>query len=643
MAQLDRESQHCASVTLDHPDVVSSNAFLPNPFSALANAALAQARLKARGTITATKTAAAGAVTVAGRTVQGVVTITAGVAARAAVGAAGAAGRTVQGVATKTADAAATATHTASHTAHAAHAAATSTKVSNTAVPSSAEREPSGKPASTRGNSRSAFASMNEAASMTRGMTFGNSNSVSPSATRRTVNGAALPARLSPLCTAAIERLDFIDANADGSTYWFPDSQKLKRGIPDKRAVTGVLSPCSPLTAELMAAFRTKLEIARSWRVGDVEQAGVQAASVAFAYPLGAGGSDSCTKKEIAQLLLLLSSEAERKFVQLGGFIFFDKAGHIVIAVAITDTAPKREQNMHIAFDGPYEWQPGWSEQLKVGRVQHVAIPELLALGIRGFAWLLPNESFLTDPAVIGTESSLCSCPHGGFAFCFGEDYTQMAGYFALKGKDSLISTGTARLAERRDMAERLQNFELVQDSEIEIRKQGRGMVSVLTDMIRHVMNYVIDPDNTRLFYFNLLITAEVLIILITLPYSLAFSERDGVDDRALVRAGSLVIEISFILDVILTFRTGYYAAVGDKVMALPAIRKRYLRGWFAIDCMSRLVRQWMFTRFVYAHTYCCLDSVPSALIDLMVGTVGGGAPLLKTLVTIRNCHSKAH
>ena len=40
----------------------------------------------------------------------------------------------------------------------------------------------------------------------------------------------------------------------------------------------------------------------------------------------------------------------------------------------------------------------------------------LRALGLRGFAWLLPNESFVMGAT--GDAQDLC-CPHGGFAYFF--------------------------------------------------------------------------------------------------------------------------------------------------------------------------------------------------------------------------------
>jgi hypothetical protein len=226
-------------------------------------------------------------------------------------------------------------------------------------------------------------------------------NTVSPKGPSRKLAGGPQD-RLGPFCTAAVERVEFVDADADGGIYWIPETHTgggkkrkshtinpinaYQRGVPDKHAATGVLSVCTPLTAAMTAAFKTKLPVAPG------------AVKFAFAHPIGStAGSASCTKAQMAQLLRL-PLEVELKFVLQGGFIFFDEAGCIVSALAITDTKPTREQDRHLAFEGPYDWCKEWSAHLtSAQRVHPITIPELRALGLRRFAWLQPNESFLAD------------------------------------------------------------------------------------------------------------------------------------------------------------------------------------------------------------------------------------------------------
>jgi hypothetical protein len=280
--------------------------------------------------------------------------------------------------------------------------------------------------------------------------------------------GVGLPDQLGPFSTAAVQRVSFISADSESSSYWFPETATGIVGRSGKSssssssssgggssgggssggsssgAASGVLSPCTPLT--LPPERKEKLQIAQS------------AVEFAFAYPLaprpaevsheasarsrnsaaaerpaderGRGllqggqssthsGAPSCTQAQQTQLLLL-PADAERKFVLLGGFVYFDGAGRVVSVTAISGDAPCRKRDEHLVFDGPYHWPEEWSTQLAAERVHAITLPALRALGLCGFAWLLPNESFVLGATGAAED---CCCPHGGFVYFFEKDY----------------------------------------------------------------------------------------------------------------------------------------------------------------------------------------------------------------------------
>eukprot|EP00118_Oscarella_pearsei_P020671 m.225568 g.225568 ORF g.225568 m.225568 type:complete len:845 (+) comp40016_c0_seq15:300-2834(+) len=68
----------------------------------------------------------------------------------------------------------------------------------------------------------------------------------------------------------------------------------------------------------------------------------------------------------------------------------------------------------------------------------------------------------------------------------------------------------------------------------------------------------------------------------IAVPYNIAFGNTGLI-------TFNLVVDFMFIIDVILNFRTTYVSSAGRLVVDPKHISRRYLRGWFAVDCISAL------------------------------------------------------
>jgi hypothetical protein len=76
----------------------------------------------------------------------------------------------------------------------------------------------------------------------------------------------------------------------------------------------------------------------------------------------------------------------------------------------------------------------------------------------------------------------------------------------------------------------------------------------------------------------------------IVIPFRLCF------DEDATGALGTLedIMDISFMLDIIVTFNTGFYKK-GYLVMKRKEIVKNYLKTWFLIDLVSSFPYSWVF------------------------------------------------
>jgi YD repeat-containing protein len=154
------------------------------------------------------------------------------------------------------------------------------------------------------------------------------------------------------------------------------------------------------------------------------------------------------------------------------------------------------------------------------------------------------------------------------------------------------LSTAESRIADRRELAEKLERFRTAQATELENKGGVMGILENLLDVIRFPDKHVIDPDDGYLKYWNILMMFLVIYTSVMVPYNLGFG---GTPGRNLLPhhtqlALSAFIEVCYLLDICLTFVTGFHVAIGDKIMKLPEIRRNYVRGWFVIDMLSSLL-----------------------------------------------------
>lgn len=54
-------------------------------------------------------------------------------------------------------------------------------------------------------------------------------------------------------------------------------------------------------------------------------------------------------------------------------------------------------------------------------------------------------------------------------------------------------------------------------------------------------------------------------------------------------RIVDLIINILFLIDIVISFRTSYFNSEGEEVKDLKMIAKRYLKGMFIIDLLSSI------------------------------------------------------
>eukprot|EP00736_Rhodelphis_marinus_P001073 Rmarinus@m.29346 len=102
--------------------------------------------------------------------------------------------------------------------------------------------------------------------------------------------------------------------------------------------------------------------------------------------------------------------------------------------------------------------------------------------------------------------------------------------------------------------------------------------------------HHLIHPDFPLLKYWEIFSFVLIMYCTIVYPYRLAF-EDDGVSDQSGLWWGfDLCIDIFFMTDIILNFRTAFFIYNGDHrrlVVGKKEIAMRYLRSWFWLDLLS--------------------------------------------------------
>lgn len=95
---------------------------------------------------------------------------------------------------------------------------------------------------------------------------------------------------------------------------------------------------------------------------------------------------------------------------------------------------------------------------------------------------------------------------------------------------------------------------------------------------------WIIPPTNKTKLKWDLLVGLFIIYSVIIIPYRIGF----GVDTTELPAIiFDIFVDICFLLDMVLMFRTAFTDAVGVVDTCPAHIRSRYLRGWFWIDLFS--------------------------------------------------------
>lgn len=95
---------------------------------------------------------------------------------------------------------------------------------------------------------------------------------------------------------------------------------------------------------------------------------------------------------------------------------------------------------------------------------------------------------------------------------------------------------------------------------------------------------WVINPTGTFRVLWDVFVMIFVIINVLTIPYKIAFIDSVPLDGLFFL---DVVMDIYFVCDIGLNFRTGYIDNHGEVIFGLLAIAKNYLTGFFLIDIMS--------------------------------------------------------
>ncbi|KAG9403053.1 hypothetical protein AC1031_006595 [Aphanomyces cochlioides] len=105
--------------------------------------------------------------------------------------------------------------------------------------------------------------------------------------------------------------------------------------------------------------------------------------------------------------------------------------------------------------------------------------------------------------------------------------------------------------------------------------------------------HWMIHPNSTFRRVWDVVVAMLVIYVCIMTPVALSF---DFLDWSVLEPVDS-TLDVCFILDMVLSFRTGVYA-YGEVRMESMYVAKHYLKGWFVIDLMSNFPFQLFLSSF---------------------------------------------
>ena len=100
----------------------------------------------------------------------------------------------------------------------------------------------------------------------------------------------------------------------------------------------------------------------------------------------------------------------------------------------------------------------------------------------------------------------------------------------------------------------------------------------------------VIYPDATFKGAWDLLCLFFIIYQSIIIPFRLCFE----VDAAGGLYYFETIIDVSFMIDILVTFNTGFYKK-GYLVMKRKEIIKNYLKTWFVLDLLASFPYSWIF------------------------------------------------
>lgn len=124
-------------------------------------------------------------------------------------------------------------------------------------------------------------------------------------------------------------------------------------------------------------------------------------------------------------------------------------------------------------------------------------------------------------------------------------------------------------------------------------RKETRAAVRKYKNELHRMTRdnrFLIEPDNTFMRYWDVVILTMLAYTALVMPYSLAFG--DG--GTKVITVLSVMVDIVFVFDMGISFHLNQYdEAKGSMIRNVKAIRWLYLKTWFTIDLISAIPFGW--------------------------------------------------
>lgn len=93
------------------------------------------------------------------------------------------------------------------------------------------------------------------------------------------------------------------------------------------------------------------------------------------------------------------------------------------------------------------------------------------------------------------------------------------------------------------------------------------------------------DPDSNFAKWWDVAQFVALLYIVFVIPLRIGFAEEVPLLSAAFII--DLIIDVYFIIDIYINFNTAIWLESGELETNIRVVRKRYLKGWFALDFLS--------------------------------------------------------